>query len=123
MLTANQRVRHARHLLLAEIGEQGQAALCATQLRPAVGADPRAAEVAADYLARAGVTVAPGAATLPVPSAAEVAALAGDPALLEAAAALAGAFAAVEAIKATTGAGQPAALPPELRLTRPSARV
>jgi hypothetical protein len=104
--------RHARQLLLAEIGERGQERLCATRVQLAAGADPRAAAVARDYLERAGVQVMdpPAAAaqttgddasapTLAVVDSAGVRALAGHPDLDEAAAALAGAFAAVEAIK------------------------
>jgi hypothetical protein len=51
-----------------------------------------------------------------------VKAMAGEPLLEEAAAALAGAFAAVEAIKAVTGAGEPAALPANFVLNRDLAR-
>jgi hypothetical protein len=104
--------RHARQLLLAEIGERGQERLCATRVQLAADADPRAAVVARDYLERAGMQVLDASAgdaqaagvdasALPmaVVDSAAVRALAGHPALDEAAAALAGAFAAVEAIK------------------------
>lgn len=123
-LTADQRVLHARHLLLADIGEQGQSALCAARLAMPDRADARASEVAADYLRRAGVQVGPPdepvhAGQRPTPAvanAAEVRQLAGDPAQYEAAAALAGAFAAVEAIKAAVGAGTPGTLPRDFEL-------
>jgi len=120
VLSADQRSRYARHLLLVEIGEQGQARLCEARVRVASDADAGAAAVARDYLERAGVTVddcAPGDATsLAVPSMADVDALAGRPELREAAAALAGALSAVETIKTLTGAGTPAAMPDALRL-------
>jgi hypothetical protein len=121
--------RHARQLLLAEIGERGQERLCATRVLLSPGADPRATEVTRDYLERAGVQViaapAPGSEDRPfeleVASAAAVRALAGRPDLDEAAAALAGAFAAVEAIKRALGLSQRAALPPVLTLDRDEA--
>lgn len=107
------RRRYARHLLLAEVGEAGQASLAAREV--AVRGDARAAEVAAMYLSRAGVRVGPSAAhVLDVGSSGRVAALAARPGLGEAAAFLAGAFAAVEEIKRTIGAGAPGTLPRSL---------
>ncbi len=117
MLSPAARRRYTRHLLLSEIGEAGQERLCAAQVRAAPAADARAAEVALDYLARAGLGVsADGAQTataiaLLLPSPEQLRGLAGDAALEEAAAALSGAFAAVEAIKQALGVGSPAALP------------
>jgi hypothetical protein len=119
------RRRFARHLLLAEIGQAGQARLCATRLRASEAADPRAAEVARDYLERAGVRVLTHeeergreAQALALPSPAAVRALAGHLELEEAAAALAGAYAAVEAIKGALGMTVRAELPPGLVLGR-----
>lgn len=122
MLTAAQRRRFARHLLLAELGEQEQAKLCAAKLTlPAVA--PRAADWAARYLERAGPAVStepnpkaePGVrVALPSPEALDR--LAGEPLLQEAAAALAGAYAAVEAIKSLTAVGTPGALSEDLVL-------
>jgi hypothetical protein len=99
-VTEIDRHRHARHLLLSEIGEQGQARLCATRVVFPESADPSAGAVARDYLTRAGLHVAPVGIIAPVPCAAAIRTLAGRPELEPAAAALAGAFAAVEAIKA-----------------------
>jgi hypothetical protein len=125
VLTAEQRRRYARHLLLVELGEPGQERLCAARVRLPGCAHERAADVARDYLARAGVTVAVSggsaeatrdARPVGVPDGAAVSRLAGDPLLEGAAAELAGAFSAVEAIKAITGAGTSGALPPNLVL-------
>jgi len=118
-LSNEARRRYARHLLLAEVGEPGQARLCAHEVR--VSGDERATEIATLYLSRAGVAVresAPEAAT--APSSAEVAALAGRPELREAAAFLAGAFTAVEEIKRALGVGTRGALPSRLSSGEPS---
>ena len=116
MLDDRQRTLYARHLLLAEIGTEEQAALCAATVHAPPGADTRATAVAREYLVRAGVTFSdePRGVEAPVPSATEVDLLAGTPDLREAAAALAGAFAAVEAIKRITGVGRPGTLSLEL---------
>ncbi len=112
MLTAEQRTRYARHLLLAELGEEGQERLCAARVRLRGGADARASAAAGDYLARAGVTVAEdGVELAALPASDDVARLAGDALLEDAAAILAGAFVAVEAIKRAAGVGTAAALP------------
>lgn len=107
-LSPTERVRYARHLLLAEIGPEGQARLCAASYR--VEGDSSAARVAVDYIERAGVGCAAegsvGDVALSVPSSEAVDALAGRPELREAAAALAGALAAVEAVKTITAAGR-----------------
>jgi hypothetical protein len=122
MSSLAQRQRYARHLLLSEIGEAGQARLSAAQVRVRAASDPRAQAVARDYLERAGLTVldaGPGAELeVPVPDAQAVRAVAGSEALEEAAATLAGAFAAVEAIKAVLGVGVHAALPAGLSLAK-----
>jgi len=57
-LTARDKLLYARHLLLPQVGHAGQERLCAAELHVAEGADPRAAEVCAEYLARAGCRVA-----------------------------------------------------------------
>lgn len=109
-LTSAQRARYARHLLLPEIGELGQARLLACQVRVTGDAGTRA--VARSYLERAGVQVDEGAQSARhVPETACIEALAGAPFLLEAARALAGAFAAVETIKSVVGIGQASELP------------
>lgn len=109
---------YARHLLLPEISEEGQDALCSSVLGGLEG-DPRAAAVARLYLERAGVRFEDEGAPLGrVPDAGDVESLAGRPELVEAAAFLAGAVAAVEHIKAVVGAGD-TALQAELSLTGP----
>lgn len=120
------RRRFERHLLLAEIGEAGQARLCAARARLAPGADSRAAAVARDYLERAGVAVIEAQAAraqadaeaiaLALPDAAVLRSLAGRPELDEAAASLAGALAAVDAIKTALGIGSSPPLSPGLSL-------
>ena len=119
MLSAADKKRYARQVLLTEIGLAGQARLLQAAVSLPQGADARAAELAADYLQRAGLRVdqeAGAEVALPVGDA--VRALAGRPELYEAAAALSGAFAAVEAIKHALGVGQRAALPVGLTLDR-----
>ncbi len=123
-LSGSDRARYARQLLLSQLGERGQERLLAAELRPARGADSGALEVARVYLERAGVRVlkhvearrsareqddvdARRSAREPVPDApelalyapAEIARMAGDEGLAEAARALAGALAAVAAIR------------------------
>jgi hypothetical protein len=105
MLDPADKRRYARHLLLADVGEAGQARLLAARVQLEPSADPGAAEVAREYLARAGVQVGETGALVSLPSREAVSALAGSAFLHEAAAALAGAFAAVEAIKHTLGLG------------------
>jgi hypothetical protein len=102
VLSIEDRVRYARHLLLAEIGEQGQEHLrdCPAVLEPA--ADEAAAAHAVDYLRRAGVRLADaptsGSVLVRVPPA-------GDSEFPEADALIRGAFAAVETIKSVIGTG------------------
>jgi len=116
-LPPDARRRYARQLLLPEIRGAGQRRLGAAVAVPRAGADPRAAAVAADYLARAGVgadLASPlqarddgGLVEVDVPSTDTVAAIAGEATWLrEAAAAIAGAFAATEAVKRIVGAGR-----------------
>lgn len=118
MLDDADRQRYARHLLLPEIGERGQAALCATRVPRRAPSSSRAGLVAQEYLQRAGVQLADAGAgvPLPLPGTSAQACLAGQPLLEEAAAQLAGAFAAVELIKGVVGAGTPSSLPAELCL-------
>lgn len=122
MLTPTQKRLYVRHLLLTEIGEAGQERLCGTRVGFAPNASTRAADVAWEYLARAGVTRADAGASdalaVDVPDAATVERLAGSALLVDAAATLAGAFAAVEAIKAAVGAGRAARLPADLALAK-----
>jgi len=99
MLSPEDRRRHARQLLLPEIGEAGQRALL--DARVSAGSD-----VAALYLERAGLQVARGA---------EAPAATATPELAEAARFLAGAFEAVETIKRVVGVGQPGRLDVSLR--------
>jgi hypothetical protein len=120
VLDAEAKRRHARHLLLVEIGEAGQERLCQASFRIAAGADPRAALVAEEYLVRSGMQAAPVASphAVTLAGADAVARLAGDAVLQEAAAALLGAYGAVETIKRCVGAGSAGQLPGGLRLTR-----
>jgi hypothetical protein len=119
MLSAADKKRYARQVLLTEVGLAGQARLLQAAVALPEGADARAVELAADYLHRAGLRVDPDAVTeVAVPGRDAVRALAGRPELHEAAAALAGAFAAVEAIKHALGVGKRAVLPAGLTLDR-----
>ena len=110
------RRRFARQLLLAEIGEAGQARLCASRVKVADGADAQAAETARAYLDRAGLQVVDDGEALEaaVPSADAIGALARDEEQRPAAAALAGAFAAVEAMKVALSLERPGTLPADL---------
>ena len=116
MLSAADRKRFARHVLLTEIGVAGQERLLKSAVSVPEAADARAAEVAADYLTRAGLRVDAAGAAVAVPGAEALRVVAGRDELHEAAAALSGAFAAVEAIKRALGVGQPSALPASLSL-------
>lgn len=115
-LTPEQRRLYARHLLLSDLGEQGQAALCNSRVNPASDADGRVRDVAMDYLQRAGVEQSPEGTPLALARPQVVRQLAGREELEHAAAALLGAFAAVEAIKQHSGAGEPGVFPDSLTL-------
>jgi hypothetical protein len=127
VLTDEQQRLYARHILLDQLGTAGQARLCAARATAQPQSDPRAAAVALDYLARAGVQIDPDSARHEVPhevpheapaaSPEALHALAGDAALLECAAWLSGAFAAVEVIKQIVAVGTEGRLDPELVLT------
>lgn len=103
-------LRYARHVMLPEIGEAGQARLAARRLT--LRGDAAAVACATEYLARAGMTT-DGGDTVDV-----VAVRPGRPELEVAAAFLAGAWTAVEVIKATLEVGV-AAPAPDLPLTGP----
>ena len=127
-LSARERTRYARQLLLPQLGEAGQARLLAARVRAASGADPGALSVASEYLQRAGLRMAAasgernggettGACIVELsglaPSA--VVEVAGEPALEEAARALLGALAAVDALRAVVEfSGQPSGAIPSL---------
>lgn len=106
-LSARDRTRYARHLLLPQLGEAGQERLLASTLHTLARDDAGARDVAAHYLARAGVCVrdetSEDSLPLHVASRAEVDQVAGSPALREAARALVGALAAVHAIQTLAG--------------------
>lgn len=108
-LSARDRTRYARQLLLPQIGEAGQERLLASSVHAAPDAEPGVLAVARSYLERAGLRVAsePGAPTLALVSADELSRVAGDPALLEAARALTGALAAVAALREAAAFGSP----------------
>jgi hypothetical protein len=107
VLTEQQLRLYARQVILRELGQAGQAQLCAAEV--ALAEPSPAGEIAADYLRRAGVQVVTGPAlSLAVPSAAQVDAIAGEPALQACAEWLAGAWTAVETIKQCVGVGSPA---------------
>ena len=130
MLSDVDRRRHARQILLPELGFAGQERLGASKPAWHSEFDPRSRAVAADYLARAGLRCEPleslserqplAAASEPELAADEVAPLlvrradverwAGEPALEDCAAWLLGALSAVEAIKQAIGAGEPSSL-------------
>ena len=122
MLSDADKARYARQILLSELGLEGQERLAHARVAIAAGGDARAVDVAREYLARGGVGAAPSAhapaVTVALPGPADVQRIAGDPALEGCAAWLAGAFAAVEAIKQAAGVGTPAALDPEILLSR-----
>lgn len=116
-LDATARRRFARHLLLAEIGENGQERLVGARFREAAGSDANAYATAADYLERAGCVSDPNGEEVRVPGPEAVEGFAGLPALVEPAALIIGAFCAVEHIKETLGIAAARELPPELRLS------
>lgn len=95
--------RWARHEMLPEVGAEGQRKLLGA--RRSVPDDARG-RVAADYLARAGLTIDPSA-----PPAPAVEVTAGRSELAAAADFVAGAWSALEAIKLELGVGQAARSP------------
>lgn len=109
MLTEQQIRLYARQVILRELGQAGQARLCASRVTLTPGHTP-AALVARDYLQRAGVQVVDDATATAV-ALAEPAQL--EPALRACADWLLGAFSAVETIKQLAGVGTPAAHVPD----------
>jgi molybdopterin-synthase adenylyltransferase len=103
-LSARDRARYARHLLLSEIGEAGQAKLCAARVHPAAG-DEGVARTALDYLARAGVQTAEDGVAVALADREQALRVAGDESLVEAARALLGAIAAVDVMRDVVGFG------------------
>jgi hypothetical protein len=115
-LSARERTLYARHLLLAEVGSEGQERLLSCRVRASEGQDAQAVATGLSYLSRAGVEIRAeaddtAALSFAPGTDAEVEALAGRPELRAAASALRGAFAAVEIIKETVAAGRPAPFP------------
>jgi hypothetical protein len=94
--------RFARQVSLAEIGVWGQQRIEATRVRAGHG-DPRAQATGVEYVTRAGGRVDEDGSPLDVPDAAELAAIAGRPELIEAAAFLAGSLAATHVIARAVG--------------------
>ena len=119
-LDAAARRRYARQILLGEIGESGQERLLGATFRSSGTADPRAFAVAADYLARAGLSENDAGADVWVPDREAVAKFAGLPTLEEPAAAVIGAFCAVEHLKAALGIAEACPFPSELTLSTES---
>ncbi|MBK8169223.1 MAG: hypothetical protein IPK60_02625 [Sandaracinaceae bacterium] len=98
VLSDETRARYARHILLVEIGELGQARLMESSV-----ALSRPSLTTSEYLARAGVRVdAEAHSEVAVIAVAE---LTTEPLLHASAEALAGSLAAVEAIKTVLGVG------------------
>ena len=111
VLTERQLRLYSRQVILRELGQAGQAQLCAARVSAATGGD--ASSIALDYLQRAGLQIvdgdAPGVLPVAVPTYNEA-----DTALRACAEWLLGAWAAVETIKQCAGVGSPAACPPTL---------
>jgi hypothetical protein len=119
-LSERDRQRYARHLLLAQLGEAGQARLLSAAVHAPEDADAGALEVAQSYLERAGVRVVvhdslaehgTSAEPLTLPTGQQIAQIAGDPALQEAARALTGALSAVQAVQRAAGLAGAASVP------------
>jgi hypothetical protein len=120
VLTEFQRRRYARQVVLRELGPAGQARLCASTAALFHTADARAAEVARDYLQRAGLQLREPAAEggesdqagqpvrVDIADSQAVRACAGASDLEECAAWLLGAWAAVETIKQAADVGMQA---------------
>jgi hypothetical protein len=119
--------RFLRQRMLAEVGDAGQARLRAALVR-LDGGSLAARAHAADYLARAGVSLTDELVHAPASDATQAGVASREqtvvlavpppapPALGPAADLLVGALAAVEAVKHALGVGQPAHLPPDLLL-------
>jgi len=123
VLTEQQIRLYARQVILQELGQSGQARLCASRVALVASdaaAQPRAALVARDYLERAGLHVVETEPSVPVglAKAAPV-----EPALQACAEWLLGAWAAVETIKLVAGVGVPAQQNPALSIATATAEV
>ncbi len=116
-LGAAARRRYARQLLLGEIGEAGQERLLDAEFAAGAVSDVSAFAAAADYLRRAGCSQADTGDEVSVPDGAAVARFAGEPSLMEPAAAIIGAFSAVEHLKAALGVAEARVFPTDLRLS------
>jgi hypothetical protein len=120
VLSDSERRLFARQVLLPELGLAGQQRLCASEVAIAADGDARAADVAREYLLRAGVRLAPaadgGGFCVPIGSTDDVRDLAGSAPLEACAAWLAGALAAVETIKHSAGIAGAQRVDPEYRL-------
>ena len=114
VLTERQLRLFSRQVILRELGQAGQAQLCAAGVAAAASGDAAATSIALDYLQRAGLRVlsadAPDVLPVIVASADEVDETAGEPMLRACAEWLHGAWAAVETIKQCSGVGHPARL-------------
>ena len=123
-LGLRERALYARHLLLAEIGQDGQERLAAAHVELGDRTDSRVASVARDYLERAGVVTKRAAhanepssvAASPLVTERDVEHLAGDPRLSEVASFFAGAFVATEIVVANLGLRPAAPLPSHFQL-------
>jgi len=106
-LSAHDRSRYARQLLLPQLGERGQARVLASSVRAPKDADGGALAVARTYAERAGLRVVSDGEfpLISVPTTEQVGRVAGEEALMEAARALVGAIAAVEALRGAAGFG------------------
>lgn len=123
MLTEQQICLYARQVILRELGQAGQARLCASRVALVVSdaaAQPGAALVARDYLARAGLQVVEAEPSVPV-ALGEAATV--EPALQACADWLLGAWAAVETIKQVAGVGAAAKQNPTLSIAKAPAEV
>ena len=118
-LSSEDRLRYARQLSLAEVGEHGQERLLRSRFRCDPGADPTAQMIAVDYLKRAGLEESDSAEVLTVATPDAVDRIADEPALREAAATVAGAFAAVEHLKQALGLGPARPYPETAGFRRP----
>ena len=114
MLTEQQIRLYARQVILRELGQAGQARLCASRVAisgPDAAANPEVARVASDYLQRAGLQLVDGSASACVHVALPELPLTGEPALQACAQWLLGAWAAVETIKQAVEVGSAAPAP------------
>jgi hypothetical protein len=114
VLTERQARLYARQVILAELGPAGQARLCASEAKATADSDVAAAQVALEYLQRAGMHASAAAVrtSVAVATSAQVQEVAIAPELQHCAEWLLGAWAAVEAIKQCAGVGLQATATP-----------